>query len=134
MNKLTPKQLILLNQKIVEDDAAVVTDEGMAMLEEIAEIPYEKNEELFYICKDAVEKAAVLGILIAERKPFSEANKETAVLALLTLLEINECKLKNYSKKEDIEELCECLIHAEREAVCGWINAHKENDRRDDPI
>ena len=104
MNKLTPEQLVLLNRKIMADDEASIPQVNFDDLREITEIPYQKNEELFYIYRTAIEKAAKLGNLIVLRKPFVKANQETAVLALLTLLDINGYKMVNYSK--DVEELC----------------------------
>lgn len=126
MNKLTPEQLVLLNRKIIADDAAelqVSFDE----LKEITDIPYQKDEEFFYVYRTAVEKSAKLGSLIASRKPFVKSNQETAVLALLTLLDINGYKVINYSK--DIEKLCECLKENEIDNTCKWINAHLEDER-----
>ena len=121
MNKLTAEQLLLLNQKITAEDAGdrqVNFDE----LKEISDIPYQKDEELFYIYRTAVEKSAKLGSLIAIRKPFAVANRETAVLALLTLLDINGYKMTNYSK--DIDELCSLLEEGRIESTCRWINSH----------
>jgi prophage maintenance system killer protein len=122
MNKLTPEQLVLLNRKIIADDEASIPQVNFVDLKEITEIPYMKNEELFYIYKTAIEKAAKLGNLIVLRKPFVKANQETAVLALLTLLDINGYKMVNYSK--DIEELCGYLEETKIDNTCKWINAH----------
>ena len=122
MNKLTPEQLVLLNRKIIADDEANIPQVKFDDLKEITEIPYQKNEELFYIYRTAIEKAAKLGNLIVLRKPFVKANQETAVLALLTLLDINGYKMVNYSK--DIEELCRYLEEAKIDNTCKWINAH----------
>lgn len=122
MNKLTPEQLVLLNRKIIADDEASVPQVKFDDLKEITEIPYQKNEELFYIYRTAIEKAAKLGHLIVLRKPFVKANQETAVLALLTLLDINGYKMVNYSK--DIEELCRYLEETKIDNTCKWINAH----------
>ena len=121
MNKLTPEQLVLLNRKIIADEANV-PQVNFDELKEITDIPYQKNEELFYIYRSAIEKAAKLGSLIAIRKPFAKANQETAVLALLTLLDINGYKMINYSK--DIEELCGRLEESKIDNTCKWINAH----------
>ena len=104
MNKLTPEQLVLLNRKIIAVDEVSIPQVKFDDLKEITEIPYQKNEELFYIYRTTIEKAAKLGNLIVLRKPFVKANQETAVLALLTLLDINGYKMVNYSK--DVEELC----------------------------
>ena len=122
MNKLTPEQLVLLNRKIIADDEASIPQVNFDDLKEITEIPYKKNEELFYIYRTAIEKAAKLGNLIVLRKPFVKANQETAVLALLTLLDINGYKMVNYSK--DIEELCRYLEEIKIDNTCKWINAH----------
>ena len=124
MNKLTPEQLVLLNRKIIADDEASIPQVKIDDLKEITEIPYQKNEELFYLYRTAIEKAAKLGNLIVLRKPFSQANEETAVLALLTLLDINGYKMVNYSK--DIEELCRYLEETKIDNTCKWINAHLE--------
>lgn len=122
MNKLTPEQLVLLNRKIIADDEASVPQVKFDDLKEITEIPYQKNEELFYIYRTAIEKAAKLGHLIVLRKPFVKANQETAVLSLLTLLDINGYKMVNYSK--DIEVLCRYLEETKIDNTCKWINAH----------
>ena len=122
MNKLTPEQLVLLNRKIIAEEDASVSQVKFDELKEIAEIPYQKNDELFYIYKTAIEKAAKLGCLIAIRKPFAKANQETAILALLTLLDINGYKTVNYNK--DIEELCVYLEETKIDNACKWINAH----------
>ena len=125
MNKLTPEQLVLLNRKIIADDETSVPQVNFDDLKEIAEIPYQKNKELFYVFRTVKEKAAKLGNLIALRKPFSQANEETAVLALLTLLDINGYKMVNYSK--DIDELCGYLEEKDIDNTCTWINAHLVN-------
>jgi len=122
MNKLTPEQLVLLNRKIIAVDEVSIPQVKFDDLKEITEIPYQKNEELFYIYRTTIEKAAKLGNLIVLRKPFVKANQETAVLALLTLLDINGYKMVNYSK--DIEELCRYLEETNIDNTCKWINAH----------
>ena len=126
MNKLTPEQLVLLNRKIIADDEASIPQLNFDDLKEITEIPYKKNEELFYIYRPAIEKAAKLGNLIVLRKPFVKANQETAVLALLTLLDINGYKMVNYSK--DVEELCGYLKETKIDNTCKWINAHSVDE------
>ena len=127
MNKLTPEQMLMLNLKILADDGASISPANLDDLKEIAEIPYIKNKELFYVYRTAVEKAAKLGNLIVSRKPFNKANQETAVLVLLTLLYINGCKIINYSK--DIEELCGYLEETSIDNTCKWINAHLAEEK-----
>ena len=123
MNKLTPEQLVLLNRKIIGDEESRDLQVNFDELNELTEIPYKKDKELFYVYKTVTEKAAVLGNLIVLRKPFAKANQETAVLALLTLLDINGYKMVNYSK--DIEELCMYLEEATTDNTRKWIDAHK---------
>jgi len=122
MNKLTPEQLVLLNRKIIADDETSILQENFDDLKEIAEIPYQKSKELLYEFRTVIEKAAKLGNLIVLRKPFAQANEETAVLALLTLLDINGYKMVNYSK--DVDELCGYLEEKDIDNTCTWINAH----------
>lgn len=126
MNKLTPEQLVLLNRKIIADDDTAIPQVNFDELKEITDIPYQKNEELFYEFKTVIQKAAKLGSLIATRKPFGRANQETAILALLTLLDINGYKMVNYSK--DIDELCGCLEEIKIDRACQWIDAHLEKE------
>ena len=131
MNKLTPEQLMLLNQKIVSDEKVLpkVTDNE---LKEIAEFPYQKDEQLFYKYKTVAQKSAALGNIIAIKKPFVKANKETAVLALLTLLDINGYKMVDY--KKDINELYECLEQPTTDDTCKWIDEHMQKEDRITPI
>ena len=92
MNKLTPEQLVLLNRKLTEsasEEKLLKMDIGE--FEEMANIPYRKDKELFYEYNSTLKKAAVLGHLIVKREPFRKSNKETAVLALLTLGPITLC-------------------------------------------
>ena len=50
MNKLTPEQLVLLNQKIIggDEQPALGKDFNYDSFLILAELPYEKNKELFY--------------------------------------------------------------------------------------
>lgn len=124
MNKLTPEHLMLLNRKIIADfdESVNILQVNFDELREISNIPYQKDKELFYVFRTAIQKSAKLGSLIAIRKPFVKANQETAVLALLTLLDINGYKVANY--KKDIDELCKYLEEVEVDNTCKWINAH----------
>lgn len=131
MNKLTPEQLVLLNRKIVSSDDAANSQVNLNELQEITDIPYQKDDELFYVYKSTVEKSAKLGSIIAIRKPFAKANLETAVLALLTLLDINGYKMANYSK--DVEELCGYLEEKNIKNTCKWINEHLEEEGHSSP-
>lgn len=121
MNKLTPEQLMLLNRKVT-GEKDVVLQENFNELKRITNIPYQKNEELFYEFKTVIDKAAKLGNLIALQKPFVKGNKETAIVAMLTLLDINGRKVENYAN--DIDELCKYLEEPTEENIREWINSH----------
>ena len=139
MNKLTPEQLMLLNRKVVnkmvnengngngndEDVLRVKMDE----LREIAEIPYQTNDKFLYEHKRITEKAAVLGHLIAKRKPFCESNEETAVLALLTLLDVN-CYRMIGLNREEIGKLSASLYEENTKETCTWIKEHLAEEIR----
>lgn len=117
---------MILNQKIVGDNVNATLRVEYEELIDISDIPYQKNKELFYEYKSTKQKAAKLGNLIAIRKPFKLSNRETAALALLTLLDINGKKMIDYGK--DINELYDCLEDSDIEKICKWIEAHLEKD------
>ena len=126
MNILTPEQLVLLNQKVIAENGAATSQMNFDELKVITDITFRKNRELFYEYRTISQKAAKLGSLIATRKPFLKANKETAVLALLTFLDINGQKIENFNK--DIEELYKYLEESNEKTsidnTCNWIEAH----------
>lgn len=127
MNKLTAKQLLMLNRKIVEeDDEPLRPYRDMDVLERIAAIPYEKDEEFFYIYRDTIEKAAILGCSLHKCKAFADGNSETAALAMFTLLDINGYELVDFGN--DLDELFEHLERQNFESVCAWIKEHLEDE------
>ena len=128
MNKLTAKQLIMLNRKIVNDEARFTINEE-AKIKEIAELPYEKDEEFFYKYKTTIEKSAKLGCLIATSEPFHKGNEETAMLAMITLLELNGYKIPDFELY--LDELSEQLKSNDYEAVCSWIRTHASNQTKE---
>ncbi len=128
MNKLTAKQLIMLNQKIVNDEARL-TSEDEAKIKDIAEIPYEKVDEFFYKYKTTVEKSAKLGCLIVSNRVFNEGNEETAMLAMLTLLVLNGYKVSDF--EQNLDELSEYLNTNNYEAICSWIRDHASNQNKE---
>ena len=132
MNKLTPEQLLLLNRKITAGDSSSVLRVTKEELKEIADIPYIQDKRFFYVHKNTIHKAAKLANLIACRKPFFEENRETAILAMLTLLSINGYKIANY--REDMEKLWDCLEKDETEGICQWIKAHVVDDGYSNPV
>ena len=126
MNKLTPEQLVILNQKVSGNNMDAALRVKFDELVNLSDIPYRKNKELFYEYKTTLQMAAKLGNLIAIRKPFKLSNRETAALALLTLLDINGIKMIDYGK--DVNALYDCLEDPDIGNICKWIEAHKEQD------
>ncbi len=124
MYKLTSVQLVWLNQKVVGDDHIIVESEKLKQIQEISNIPYEETEELFYRYKGTVEKAAKLGTLIATRKPFEGKNSETAVLAMLTLMEMNGFKMVDY--QEHIRALMIYLEQDDKEETERWLERYMD--------
>lgn len=122
MNKLTAKQLWRINQKLTGEDAKA-SDERLKRLEEICKIPYEQDERFFYLYKNTEAKAAKLGCSIARIKPFEKKNCQTAILSLLSLLELNKIKLCDY--EEDLIGLASLLETGDVEKTSSWIEEHK---------
>lgn len=120
MNKLTAKQLLLINQKLNKSTECVYDAQRLA---EIAENPYRQNEKSFYVYKSVSMKAAVLGSDIVRYKPFAEKNNQTAVVAMMTLLEINSYYIVGY--ESDLPLLIEYLTASDAERIDEWIAAHK---------
>ena len=125
MNKLTAKQLLMINQKLTGDNAEIPPD-VQSLLETIASAPYEQNERALYIYRDIIAKAAKLGCVLLQKRPFKHKNSQTAILSILTFLELNGIKLIGY--ENDLSELMAQLDSDDIEQVCQWINAHKAED------
>lgn len=121
MNKLTAGQLLGINRKLTGNNN-VASDELMNKLLRISEMPYEQDEKFFYKYKNAVAKASKLGCSIARIKPFETKNNQTAVLALLTLLELNNVKLAGYEK--ELSALVPYLEAGDLENCCQWIKRY----------
>ncbi len=122
MNKLTEKHVIMLNEKMANQNGDTPAIKDGDVLKQVIEAPYEKDAELFYIHKNRMDKAAVLGIGIAQAKPFANNNLATATLALFTYLELNGKKLD--IQQEDVYELHNLLENGEVPQVIEWIEAH----------
>lgn len=126
MNRLTGKQLFMINQKLTEDNTDA-SEVFMKKLEAISELPYEQDETLFYIYKDTIAKASKLGCSLARIKPFAKKNNQTAVLALLTLLALNKIEIQNYDK--DIPKLVSILEAGDVEQGINWIKVHETEEK-----
>jgi prophage maintenance system killer protein len=126
MNKLTAKQLMMINQKLTGNNLDESSKEMMEKLEKISRMPYEQDERFFYKYKNTVAKASKLGCSIASIKPFPEKNNGTAILALLSLLELNRVKMVNY--ENDLKKLVNYMEADDDEKVCHWIENYKASE------
>ena len=120
MNRLTTVQINKINTIVCTEKGyeAKNEDVDMDVLEDILSITYAQNEKGFYIYPDVPAKAAKLACEIASKKPFANFNLATAVVALVTLMEINNFKTDNMDidslnksiKEERWEEIKYLLI------------------------
>jgi prophage maintenance system killer protein len=125
MNKLTAKQLLRMNQKLTNE--VDETPEMLNRIEEILHLPYQQDENAVYIYKDMIDKASVLGSSIARLRPFEKKNSQTAVIAMLTLLELNDIMMKNY--ENSIMELVEYLMEGDLLQSSQWVKRYQEKRR-----
>jgi len=125
MNKLTAKQLLMINQKLTNNNHGA-SAALMKSLDEISKMPYIQNEAQFYVYRNTVAKASKLGCSIAQIRPFEKKNTQTAVLALLTLLELNGEKLSGY--EDDIPGLVSLLCSGNEDGVRSWITRYKSDE------
>lgn len=126
MNKITAKQLVRINGTVTARKKVPVTEEQMKKIEDVANSPYVQDEKFFFIYKTTIEKASKLGCEIFKIKPFDKGNRDTALLALLTLLDVNGFKLKDY--QNDLIELNEYVKKYDLTATNSWIMNHLEDN------
>lgn len=122
MNKLTAGQLVMINQKLVGNNEDV-NEKTRILIEQIVEMPYEQNEMSSYKYKGIIEKASKLGCSIARIKPFEQKNNQTAVIATLTLLELNNVRLVNY--EDNVSQLVQYFTAGDIESGCEWIRKRR---------
>ena len=122
MNKLTAGQLLMINQKLTGSKEDV-SKKTRILIEEIIQMPYEQNEMSLYKYKGIISKASKLGSSIARIKPFDHKNNQTAVIAALTLLELNNVKIADY--EDNISQLVEYFLAGDIESGCEWIRKRR---------
>ncbi len=118
MNKLTAGQLIMINQKLVKKKFDI-SEKTQILIEEIVQMPYEQNEMSLYKYKGVIQKASKLGSAISRIRPFDDRNDQTAVIAALTLLELNGIKMTDY--KDNVSQLVQYFLIGDIESGCEWI-------------
>lgn len=126
MNKITAKQLIRLNGTVTDRNEVPINEKQKRIIEEIAQSPYILDEKYFYVYKTTIEKSAKLGCELINRKPFDNGNGKTALLASLTLLDINGFKLTAY--QDDLKTLAERMQKNDVDACTEWIREHLEDN------
>ena len=126
MNKITAKQLVRINGTVTSRKKVPITEEQMKRIEDIVNSPYVQDEKFFFIYKTTIEKASKLGCEIYKEKPFDKGNGETALLTLLTLLDVNGFKLKDY--QDDLVELVEYIKNENLSETNSWIRIHLEDN------
>lgn len=136
MNTVSAKQLIQINSIVTGKPSRYdLPKDKMKLLKEIAAAPFEKEKEwdsvnqkeyetCFYEYRTVIEKAAKLGCDIYQLHPFESGNNKTAVLALLTLLDVNSFNLEDYF--DDLDELVTSLQNPESGVLdtASWIKNH----------
>lgn len=136
MNSISAKQLIMINSIATGRPSNYeLSKKKMDLLKIIAAAPFSKEKEwdsvnrieyetCFYEYRTVIEKAAKLGYDIYQIKPFDSKNNKTAILALLTFLDVNNFNLEDYS--DDLDELAEFLQDAENGLLgtASWIKEH----------
>lgn len=122
MNRLTAKQLVKINGTVTSRKKVPITDEKMKLLEEVVQSPYIQDEKFFYVYKTTIEKAAKLGCELYRNRPFDKGNGNTALIAILTLLDVNGFKLVGY--ENDLKSLANGIQNNDFDAVTTWIRKY----------
>lgn len=121
MNKIVTKQLVIINSQIT-GNIEMLSEQKWNLLNKAAAAPFELNENYYYIHKTLAAKAAKLGCELTKLRPFKEQNELTALVASLTMIEINGCRLFDY--KKDIDELKDSLKRNDISGAERWLSAH----------
>ncbi|MEE0874795.1 MAG: hypothetical protein UIH27_15180 [Ruminococcus sp.] len=121
MNKIVTRQLYNINVGITANKNPL-SEYKWNILKNVAAAPYEQDEHFYYVYKSIAAKAAKLGCELIRKKPFESENELTAVVATLTMLEINGIKLANY--RNDIDSLKQYLSDNNVDEAEKWINRH----------
>ena len=115
MNRLSSSQILLLYHELTEEREPILTSD----IAQIADAPYAKDEEGFYIYKNVSQRAAMLGYGIMKASPFHKKNAEIAGLSILTLLEINNRRIME--KEIDMPDFMRVLKAKDYDALVEWL-------------
>lgn len=88
MKYLSPQEILYIHNRIIEEVGGSHGAKDILVLKKL--IKYTHNAEIF---PDKLSKAAALFFGIAKKKPFSDKNLETGVIALEIFLSLNKYTL-----------------------------------------
>ena len=115
MERLTSSQILLLYRELTGEMELI----SPSKIVSIADRPYTKDEEGFYVYKSIAMRAAMLGYGIVNEAPFNKMNVEIAGLAILTLLELNNRHI--LQKDIDIQEFMDVLRRKDYDLLVEWL-------------
>lgn len=121
MNKIAATQLHNINAYL-SGNKKPLSEKMLIVLNSVTAAPFQLDDSGYYIYKTLAAKAAKLGCEIVKIKPFETDNALTAVVATLTMLEINGSMPAHY--KDDIDGLYHCFSENNIEQAEQWIKNH----------
>lgn len=123
---LTLEQILQLHVLVIQQFGG---SDGLRDLGRLESAVASQTQEIFgqELYGDIYEKAAALTRSIIGDHPFADGNKRTAMLAAITLLEINGTKF--VAKKGEIEDFAVqvAVDHLDVPVIAAWLKA---NSRR----
>jgi len=123
MNKLTDKHISLINKQIANSENQSFIQVKEKTLEMIVNQVYETEPDSgAFIYGGIIDKAVAYGVLIAGQRPFSEFNIKTAIVTIITFLNMNNEVLE--ISDEDIINLSNLLKKPESIEIYDWIASH----------
>ena len=123
MNQMVSKHLFAIHSMLT-DNGTPLSEERWQVLNDVAAAPFRQNENYYYIYRSVAAKAAKLGCEMVKRKPFEQQNELTAVVAALTMLEVNGIRLADYRK--DIDTLRACFASNDVTGAEAWLEQHRQ--------
>ncbi len=125
MQYLTLENILQLHAMVLVRDGGADGIRDIGRLESAVASQHQVvfGEELY---PSLYEKAAALIRGIVGDHPFSDGNKRTAMLAGLTLLELNDFKVT--AKAGELEDFAVTVAtdHLEVEAIAAWLRDHSQ--------
>lgn len=122
---LTADEVITLHQRLILKTGGLDGIREVGLLESAVWNCFQTfDEEELY--PGVIEKSARMAFGICQNHPFIDGNKRTAVLAMLTILRVNQISLR-YTQEELITlGLSVADGTMNYEAIVSWIHEHLE--------